>query len=212
MNCQLLTRALKESDSHLDLVASALNSSQVLKEIAKFHPDVAIISSQLEDGLMAGFGLVRKLRATSPQTRAVMLVESADPQTVANAFRAGAKGIFCRSESVDDLRKCLKAVHKGQIWASSQQIEVLLDLLFLAAPIQISPTGSLKGLTKRELDVTNLVAQGFTNREISEKLQISSHTVKNYLFRIFDKLGISSRVELVLHAARDWYKEAPIAS
>ena len=87
---------------------------------------------------------------------------------------------------------------QGEIWASKTELCYLLEALSDSAPAPITDSKGLNLLTKREEDVVRLVAEGLTNREISERLSLSEHTVRNYLFRIFDKLGISSRVELVL--------------
>jgi DNA-binding NarL/FixJ family response regulator len=87
---------------------------------------------------------------------------------------------------------------QGEIWASNKELCYLLEALSEPVPAQITNAKGLNILTKREDDVVRLVAEGLTNREISARLNLSENTVRNYLFRIFDKLGISSRVELVL--------------
>ena len=91
-------------------------------------------------------------------------------------------------------------MHKGQIWASSNELQFLLEALAEAAPLRVVNAQGINLLTKREGQVVHLVAEGLTNRGISRELNISEHTVKNYLFRIFDKLGVSSRVELTICA------------
>ncbi len=138
--------------------------------------------------------------ACSPQTRCILLVEASEPETVVNAFRAGAKGIFCRAGSFESLCKCIATVNKGQVWANSAELQFVLEVLARAAPLQRLNEQARAQLTKREEEVVGLVAQGLSNREISSTLNLSAHTVKNYLFRIFKKLGVSSRVELVLYA------------
>ncbi len=198
MGCQLLAEALRRSQSRFVVSACAVDSTEILKALAERKPDVALITAQLQDGPLAGFTVLRQAQAFSPKTRCVLLVETSEPEMVTNAFRAGAKGIFCRSGSFEALCKCICAVHKGQIWANSTELQFVLESLARAAPLQ-----RLNGqaqLTKREEDVVALVVQGLTNREISSRLNLSGHTVKNYLFRVFEKLGVSSRVELVLYA------------
>lgn len=91
-------------------------------------------------------------------------------------------------------------MHKGQIWANSHELQFILDALAEAAPLRLVDAKGVKLLTKREQEVVNLVAEGFKNSEISHNLSLSGHTVKNYLFRVFEKLGISSRSELILYA------------
>jgi DNA-binding NarL/FixJ family response regulator len=95
----------------------------------------------------------------------------------------------------------VEQIHAGQIWANSSEIGEVVEAFRQLAPIRIVNTDGLRLLTKREEDVVRLVAEGLQNREIATELKLSDHTVKNYLFHIFDKLGVSSRVELVLYAA-----------
>ena len=117
-----------------------------------------------------------------------------------DAFRGGARGIFCRGDSFTALPKCIRQVHNGQIWVNNVELEFLLDLVISLRPLKMQPTGGMARLTQREREVVPLVADGMRNHEIAQQLNLSEHTVRNYLIRIFDKLGISSRVELVLYA------------
>jgi DNA-binding NarL/FixJ family response regulator len=162
--------------------------------------DVALVSESLQDGPLTGFQILRELCIRFPKTRVIMLLKSAQQELVVDAFRAGAKGVFCRAEPVEVLCKCISAVHQGQIWANSQQFQYVLDALSSAAPLRIvSPQGRTV-LTNREKDVVKLVAEGLSNRAIAQELGLTEHTISNYLFRIYEKLGISSRVELVLYS------------
>jgi DNA-binding NarL/FixJ family response regulator len=130
----------------------------------------------------------------------IMILDSNKPAMVVEAFRAGASGVFSRNQSSEWLCKCIHAVHKGQIWASSEELHFVLEALGrapLVKPVSLRATGLL---TKREEGVVHLVAEGMTNRDISEELKLSVHTVRNYLFRIFNKVGTSNRLELALYA------------
>src|SRR4029077_10761410 len=103
-------------------------------------------------------------------------------------FRSGAHGVFCRTDSFQTLCKCLACVHDGQVWASSAELQFLLEAL--TGPL-VSEGRGLSGrrpLSKREEEVAKLVAQGLSNRQISVRMALREHTVKNYLFRVFEKL------------------------
>ena len=197
MNCQLLITALRRY-RRVQVVARATTSEQILAGGRTNRPTVALISATLQDGSLSGFSAVRELRAQSPDVRAILLLNSAENGLVIDAFRAGAKGIFCREDSLSSLCRCIEVVHAGQIWANSTQLESVLDAFARVAPPRLLEDSGKVPLSKREHEVAQLVSDGLSNREIARQLGLSEHTIKNYLFHIFEKLGMSSRVELVL--------------
>jgi DNA-binding NarL/FixJ family response regulator len=200
MSCQLLVRALRPF-RHLRVVACAMRSAEVLAAAHNSKPHIALISATLQDGGLSGFGVVRQLRSSLPDVRAILLLDSAEPALVVDAFRAGVKGIVCRDDSLSLLAKCVQCVYQGQIWATSTQLHTILDTFARIVPPRFpSGDGPQAALSKREREVAELVAEGLSNRDIASQLGLSEHTIKNYLFHIFEKLGMSSRVELVLYA------------
>jgi DNA-binding NarL/FixJ family response regulator len=139
--------------------------------------------------------------AANAETRLVVLIDRSEPDLVVQVFRAGATGVFSRSESQFGLLcKCVLCVHRGQIWANTGQLKSLVDALTQMPFVRVVDSDGANLLTKREEDLVRLVADGLSNRDIARKLNLSEHTVKNYVFRIFDKVGVSNRVELVLYA------------
>jgi DNA-binding NarL/FixJ family response regulator len=131
----------------------------------------------------------------------VLLLEAAEPKAIVEAFRCGARGVFLRSDyRFGTLCKCVHRVHQGQVWADSRQLGYVLDAFSQTEAEPLGNSDLLKLVSRRERDVIRLAVEGLSNREIAARLQLSEHTVKNYVFRIFDKLGISSRVELVHYA------------
>jgi DNA-binding NarL/FixJ family response regulator len=200
MGCQVLAVSLEKSHNHFVVVGRDTNSKEILKTVEENNPHIALVSANLRDGPQTGFAIVREIHRSFPKTRAIVLLEASEPELVVNAFRAGAKGIFCRAGSFEALCKCIRTVHKGQIWATSEELQSVMDVLTRAAPLQMTNFSGAGLLTKREEQVVHLVAEGLTNNEIASKLNLSAHTIKNYVFRIFDKLGISNRVELVIYA------------
>jgi DNA-binding NarL/FixJ family response regulator len=202
MGCQLLRTALTRSRFSFDVVATAVCRSEVIHSMSTYSIDVALISESLSDGPFVGLKVLAELRTVFPQARVVVLLKSAPHDLVVDTFRAGAKGVFCRAEPVEALCKCIRAVNGGQVWANSQQLNLIVDALAHAMPFRVTNAKGEGLLAKREHEVANLVAEGFANRDIAQKLGLSEHTVSNYLFRIYEKLGISSRVELVLYIVR----------
>jgi two-component system nitrate/nitrite response regulator NarL len=181
-------------------VANATSDS-VLAEASKWDPDVIILSETLEGVPGKGFEVLTELRAAIPQIRVVILLDSAPRETVVEAFCKGARGVFCRSDSLTMLTRCVHRVHEGQLWIRGIHFEYLLETLEAAPATRLVNAQGTVLLSKREQDVTRCLAAGLTNRKIAQELKISPNTVKNYLFRIFNKLGVSSRIEVVLYAA-----------
>ena len=198
MSTQLLVEALAR-DSQLQMIESPSNGAAILSLVKRDHPDIAVISAKLGDPAGAGFDLVREIRTQSPATRVIVLLDTSERFSVIEAFRAGAQGVFCRTEPFRLLSKSIQCVHQGQVWASSTEFQFVLDALAKPPMADFHANGGSL-LFAREIDVVRCVAEGLTNREVAERLKLTEHTVKNYLFRIFDKLGVSSRVEVVLYA------------
>jgi DNA-binding NarL/FixJ family response regulator len=147
---------------------------------------------------------LRRFHLSHPDIPKVLLVESVDRELVVNAFRSGVRGIFCIADSnLRLLCKCLLRVANGQIWANTEQLNYLVELLAEVPSLRVLNSNGDSLLTPREEQVVALVAEGLGNRQIARELNLSEHTIKKYLFRIFEKLGISSRVELVLYAVNN---------
>jgi two-component system nitrate/nitrite response regulator NarL len=202
MNSQLIGEALQRSRSPRFEIAfpSGFSSAETAQEIIRAAPDVAIIGAALRDGPFAGYSVLRALQSKKVSTRSVLLLEDCERDLVVDAFRAGARAVFSRTEPWIRLPRCINSVYKGQIWASSRELEYVFEELAAARPLHVVDVQGRNLLSKREQQVVALVAEGFTNRQISQELKLSEHTVKNYLFRVFEKLGVSTRVELVLYA------------
>jgi DNA-binding NarL/FixJ family response regulator len=169
----------------------------VFPTITSQNVDILAISSGFGGRPSVALGMVRELRSAHPKTRTVLLLDSNDAELVIDAFRAGARGVFSRESSLDLFCKCIRSVDRGEIWADNRGIALAVDALASSPVIRTLDSSGLNLLSKRESEVVQCVVQGMSNREIGERLGLSQHTVKNYLFRVYDKLGVSSRVELL---------------
>ena len=198
MSTQLLTEALTR-DQSLQVIDAEPDAQTVLVRVVAEKPDVVLLSANLGNSPKSGYELTKKLIAQHPKCRIVVLLDHSDKASVLEAFRSGARGVFARTESLRFLAKCIHSVQQGQVWANSKELGFLLDAVSHSMPRVVDAKG-MSILSKREQDVVHCVADGLSNREIAKRLNLTEHTVKNYLFRIFNKLGVSSRVEVVLYA------------
>ncbi|PYX60251.1 MAG: hypothetical protein DMG76_03280 [Acidobacteria bacterium] len=181
----------------IEILAFGSDPEKLFSGILKSMPDVALISAWLGDDPNGGLQLLRRLRVERPSLKSVILLDSQRPDTVVHAFRSGASGVFGKNLPINMLCKCIRAVHDGQIWANSEELGYIVAALSATPRLQIVETRGLALLCKREQEVVQSLAEGLTNRQIADRLKISPHTVKNYMFKIFDKLGVSTRLELI---------------
>jgi len=139
---------------------------------------------------------VRELSGPPHACRTIILTSEMEERQVVRAFRAGARGIMTKASPVDLLFKGIDAVMAGEYWVGRERVADLIRLL-QAEPARIEDHRPF-GLTSRELEVVHAVVAGFTNKEVAERLSISQNTAKHHLSSIFDKLGVSNRLELAL--------------
>lgn len=196
IHTQLLSDAAKREPG-LDVLPGNCDSHGLVATAIAQRADVVLVNSHLDEDPLRGFEVLRELRALNPKIRGVILLESSKPESVLHAFRVGAKGIFSRHESIESLCKCIRSVHAGQIWASSQQMSLAVEALASSPTVRAVDANGLNLLSKREMEVVRSLAEGLSNRQIAQRLRLSQHTIKNYLFRVFDKLGVANRVELL---------------
>jgi len=200
MQAQLLTSALRRR-SEFCISTCAIDASSILQAVASIPAKVLVLSLSRSVGFASQMASMRRVHLSYPSVAKVILVESYDRELVVNAFRSGVRGIFCISDTHFRLLcRCIQRVAGGQIWANTEQMSFLLDLVSEVPSLRVVNSSGSQMLTPREEQVVALVAEGLSNRDTARELGLSEHTVKKYLFRIFDKLGISSRVELVLYA------------
>jgi DNA-binding NarL/FixJ family response regulator len=200
MECELVCRALKAHGRQIAVLACVQTSEDLLKKVAEHRPEVTVISSTLQGDAQAGLKALRDLHALGTDTCPVMMVDRSAPELVTDVFSAGAKGIVCRDDAFEVLCKCIQCVGAGQVWANSQELQWILKGLADREPIRVVNSLGIPLLTGREEQIVRMVVDGLPPSEIATNLVVSAHTVKNHLFRIYEKLGVSNRSELILYA------------
>ena len=207
---QLLSSALRRQPG-LSVTCCRSELSNCLQALRSIEVDVILVSDSPADHIHL-IDTLRGLHASHPHIHLILLLDSYDRNLVVEALRAGARGLFCRaSQPFRALCRCISVVHQGQYWASTEQIGYLIEALRLAPRTHVINAKGEGLLTPRENQVVSLVAEGIGNREIAQQLGVKENTVKKSMVRIYDKIGISNRVELLLYALtnRSLQAEAP---
>lgn len=195
MGSQLLAESLSR-DPRFEIVAVA-SAVDVLSLVTTHQPQVALISADLDSEAKKGLQIARNLHSRNLSIQIVVLLETGARDSVIAAFRCGAAGVFCRTDPLPELPTCIERVGQGEIWANRSHSEVLLEALRSVPSCEGIGAGKMDLLSDRELQVAECAAQGQSNKQIADRLGLSEHTIKNYLFRIFEKLGVSNRFELL---------------
>jgi len=189
-------RKLLENAEDVEIVGEAPNGNECVRLLDKLKPDVLLLDLRMPE--KDGLSVLENVNFDALQTRVIVLTAAEDDRDVVRAMRLGARGIVLKQSASDLLVKSIRKVHQGEIWLDNRMTAEVIN-----AFKKSSEGGGRKDkplLSDREREIVQLVAQGFRNREIGEKLFISEQTVKNHLHNIFDKLGVSDRLELALYA------------
>jgi len=189
-------RRLLEAESGLEVVAEGGSGADALRLVEAFAPDVLLLDLALPD--MSGLDVLRKLNHHVKHVRVVLLTASADKQQMTDALLLGARGLVLKESATPLLYKCIRSVMAGEYWLGRGRMPDVIDALRELGNRR-TPTPA-ETLTRRELLVISAIVDGSTNRQIAEQLGLSEQTVKNHLSVVYDKLGVSNRLELALYA------------
>jgi two-component system nitrate/nitrite response regulator NarL len=201
MSAHLIADGLTRGRHDISIIAVSNTSTEAIRELEMKQPDIALINAHLDDGPLRGYHVLQYLQFVCQKTIAIMMIPDAERDLVIDAFRGGARGVFSRVQPIKQLSKCIRIVHGGQVWADNRNLRFILEFLAQLKPLRlVRPGGGISRLTAREREVVVRLAEGMSTREISGRLEVTEHTVRNYVSNIYEKLGVSSRVELALYA------------
>src|SRR5499427_4762521 len=189
-------------ETEFKVIGEATDSRQALDLTQKLNPDILLLDLIMPH--LTGLETLRELSGSSTPVRTIVLTASIEKEQIAQALQLGARGILLKDASTDVLLKGIRTVMNGQFWVGQDKVTDLVEILRSYMPDSDERKADRKtfGLTARELDVVAAIVSGFTNREIAQKFSISEQTVKHHLRNIFDKVGVSNRLELALFAIK----------
>ena len=188
-----------EDEPGFEVVGQAEDGDDAITQTLDLEPDILLLDLQMPR--LPGLEAMRAIMSKSPRVKIIMLTSTISTQQVIEALQIGARGIVLKDAVASDLATALRAVLSGDYWIGGERVANLLtalnELMNKAAAV---PERKTYGLTPRELEVTTCIVEGCSNKDVAKQFAISEETVKRHLSNIFDKTGVSTRLELALFA------------
>ncbi len=187
----------------LQVVGEASEGMDAIDKIVELDPDVVLLDPKLPR--IDGLTVLRSIQTRAPKCRVILFAGSENKEEFVEAMKLGCCGILLKDASTSLIEKSIQKVHAGEIWLDSNTTAAVIRQFaspseFPAAHPNGKPNRERAQLSQREREIIVLIAQGYKNKEIAEKMFITEQTVKNHLHNVFDKLGVSDRLELALYA------------
>jgi two-component system nitrate/nitrite response regulator NarL len=200
-------RATLRAEPDIRLVGRAQDGVEALELVATLDPDVILMELRLPR--MDGLAVLRNLAARPHRGKVILFTGSEDREELAEALKLGCAGILMKSSEPGLIVKSIRKVHEGGIWLSADTTAAVMRSVVM--PAQTAAALGMDGkaprgrahLSHREREIIWLIARGYKNKGIAEKMFIGEQTVKNHLHNMFDKLGVSDRLELALYAVHN---------
>jgi two-component system nitrate/nitrite response regulator NarL len=186
------------NESEFAVVGEATDGRQALAMIQDLSPDVLLLDLVMPE--LTGLETLRELSNSSTPVRTILLTAAVEKEQIAQALQLGARGIVLKDAPTETLLDSIRTVMSGEFWVGQTKVADLVGALRAYMPSADDQQRKQFGLTGRELEVVGAIVSGLTNREIAESFSISEQTVKHHLRNIFDKVGVSNRLELALFA------------
>ena len=182
-----------------DVVGEAEDGDVAITQTLEHEPDILLLDLQMPR--LPGLETMRAIMSRSPGVKIVLLTSAITTQQLIEALQIGARGIVLKDSVAGDLSQAVRAVAGGDYWIGGERVanlvKALHDLIQRAAA---QPERKTYGLTPRELEVVSCIVEGCSNKDIAKQFSISEETVKRHLSNVFDKTGVSTRLELALFA------------
>ena len=191
-------RKLLASETGFEVVGSACDGEETIALTRELKPDILLLDLAMPR--CSGLDALRELAGSATPVRTMILTASIEKAQIAGAIQLGARGVVLKDATPELLFESIRSVIAGQYWLGRESVSDLVQVLRDRMPRPAQPGAKTFKLTARELEVIEAIVAGYTNRDMAQKFSIAEQTVKHHLTNIFDKLGVSNRLELVLFA------------
>jgi DNA-binding NarL/FixJ family response regulator len=191
-------RNMLRAEGHFDVVGEASDGDEAITQTLELLPDILLLDLSMPR--MPGLEAMRAIMSGSPRVKILLLTATISTQQIIEALQIGARGIVTKDALIDQLTNAIDAVMQGDYWINGQRVVNLVGALHDLMQKAAVPERKTYGLTPRELEVVGCIVEGCSNRDIAKQFAISEETVKRHLSNIFDKTGVSTRLELALFA------------
>ena len=191
-------RRLLESEPEFEVTGEAADGAEALALVPQVRPDILLLDLAMPR--MPGLETLREMAAQQSGVRVILLTAAVENRQMIEALQIGAKGVVMKEAATQILLKAIRTVMAGQYWVGREPVADMAQFLRAHAAGQQHSKAKSYGLTRREIEILSTIISGLSNKEIAQKFSLSEDTVKHHLTNIFDKLGVSSRLELALFA------------
>ena len=195
-------RRLLETEPGFVVVGEATEGEETVRRVRELKPDILLLDLAMPG--VPGLEALRQLDELASPVRTILLTAAIEKEELVKALQLGAWGVVMKESAIDLLFRSIRSVSAGEYWVGRERVSDLVKTLRArVAQTAAASEGRKKktfGLTPRELEITTTIAAGYSNKEIAQKFTISEDTVKHHLSSIFNKTGVSSRLELALFA------------
>lgn len=197
---QVVRTKLADSEE-FEVVGEAGDGREAIEQVEKLHPDVLLLDLLMPN--LPGLETLQELAGKRNEGHTIVFSASVGPQQIVQALQSGARGILSKSR-ISELEPAIRSVINGNYWVEGREVSnINLVLADLSSAMASAPQTRSYGLTPREVEVIALVTEGCSNKEVAFRLNITEDTVKRHLTNIFDKVGMSTRLELALFALKN---------
>ena len=203
-------KRLLESERDFKVIGEACDGVEAVKMVRQLKPEILLLDLAMPR--RPGLEALREMSTDATSVRVILLTAAAEKDQIVEALQLGARGVVLKDSATQILLKSIRAVMNGEYWVGRESVSNLVQ--YLRGLVGTSSNAARQrryGLTPRELEIVSAVVAGYANKEIAEHFKISEDTVKHHLSNIFDKVGVSTRLELALFAVNQALPFKPIS-